>query len=333
MLTYSMPIGVFAIAFLLMLATTIFGIFLASLPGYEMPPASPARSSRIRRLVPTLRAGTTLIIDTLLAGIALLAAFLLRWENEFSVKAVPDLISGLPIVMACQMAACLIMRTFNLGWRWLCLPDLLTLGKAVLFSWSASTVLLWSLRRHGYSRGIVLLYAFFLFAAMTGLRLLLPLLWQFAAPSSGERRRAAILGANRSADLLIRILERDNELDATPVLILDTDPAVDGTRIHGIPVCFAGSNQLGILRQASVNLLVLPASDYRLTREDQEIVDICANNAIRVLRLEWRLSPSEVLDQDRFEKASSLSCSAATAVPAVRLPQRAAASSPKLWNK
>ena len=80
--THAMPIGVFAIAVLLVSGVTVFGIFLATLPTYAMPNTAPVRANWIRKLTPNLRAGVTLIVDTLLAETALLVAFLFRWDNS-----------------------------------------------------------------------------------------------------------------------------------------------------------------------------------------------------------------------------------------------------------
>jgi UDP-GlcNAc:undecaprenyl-phosphate/decaprenyl-phosphate GlcNAc-1-phosphate transferase len=290
LLTYSMPIGILAIAFFLTLATTIFGVFLASLPGYELPQATLVSASWLRGYIPTLRAGLTLLVDTLIAGASLLISFLLKWERAFSGKPVADLLSALPVVMGCQVAACLALGTFNIGWRWIGVQDVFALGRCALLSSLASLAVGWGVALQGYSRGVICSYALLTFLAMTGSRILLWLLWRLlASPQNG--RRAAILGAGQSAELIIFMLRRQKELNASPVLILDVDPTHNGIRIHGIPVCCTASNPLAVLREASINLLILPTIHHRLTSAQRLVVDACEILAIPVVQFECRLSP------------------------------------------
>jgi UDP-GlcNAc:undecaprenyl-phosphate GlcNAc-1-phosphate transferase len=312
MLAHSMPIGVLAIDFFLVLAVAIFGIFLAALPGYELQ-RNVASASWIRRYIPTLRAGIILLVDTCIAGAALLTAFLLKWEDGFSGRPESDLLSALPIIIGCQAVACVALGTFNIRGRWIGIPDVLALGHCALLSSGASILVVWVVGVQGYSRGIILLYAFLLFLAMNGSRLLLRILWRLlASPQKG--RRAALLDAGQSAELLILILQRDRELDARPVLVLDVDPSRHGTRINGVPVFCAGSNALVILREASINLLIVPAANGDLTSAQRLVVDACEILYIPILQFERRLSPLKSVQPRHVDACAPLSSSAVSSI-------------------
>lgn len=300
LLTYSMPIGVLAVAFFLALATALFGVFLASLPGYELPRTVFPSASWIRGYLPTLRAVMTLVLDALMAGASLLISFWLKWERGLFGEPSARFLAILPIVLGCQVAASLVFRSFNISWRWIGVQDVLRLGYCALFSSGSSVLIALIVGLQGYSRGIILSYALLSFLALTGSRIFPWLLWRLlASPQNG--RRAALLGAGQSAELLILILRRNPELDASPVLILDLDPARDGTRIHGIPVSCAGSRTLTVLREASVNLLIVPTTINRLTSAQRLIVDACDILGIPVMQFECRLSPLASLESQCAE--------------------------------
>jgi UDP-GlcNAc:undecaprenyl-phosphate GlcNAc-1-phosphate transferase len=291
LLTYSLPISIVAIAFFLMLATTIFGVFLASLPGYELPHTTFAHSSAwLRGRIPLLRAGLTLAVDALISGASLFIVFALKWEHNLLQLPMSQLLSALQVVMGCQVVSCLAFRTFHIGWRWIGVQDVLTIGRCVLVSSGAAFLIGWAVSLKGCSWGTMCLYALLVFVAMTGARTLLWLLWRvLACPQGG--RRAAILWADQSAESIILMLRRNHELNAIPALILDTDPTCGGIRIHGIPVCCTGANPLSILQRASIHVLILPELQRGVTPEERDVLDACEVLGIPVMRFECRLSP------------------------------------------
>lgn len=287
--TQWMPVGVHAIGLLLMLGVSIFGVFLATLPSYELPATAPVRAKSIRKLIPTLRAGVVLIIETSLAGIALLTAFLLRWENAFPTVALRQFLLSLPIVMACHALSCLGFRTYNLGWRWFDGQDTITLGKCVFMGVAASTSILWLAGMRGHSRAVFLIYSLLVLLFSIGVRLTMRFLWHTFKPAVGHTR-AAILGVHPAAELLVLALQKDESLDASPVLLLDTDPATDSTRIHGIPVQYAGDTPAKLLRQQSIERLILP-QNRALNEKQQQVVDACLEAGLHVASFDMAIKP------------------------------------------
>ena len=291
LLTYWMPLGVLAIGSLLLLGITVFGVFLGTLPSYMMPETALVRSSWIRARIPTLRAGVTLVVEVLLAGVALLAAFLLRWEDAFLGTPRSQFLFSLPVVMGCQAVACLAFRTFNLGWRWFGVRDLITLGESVLAGTAGATFIIWIAGLRGYSRGVILLYAFFLFAAVTGLRVSMRFLWQMFTLPQGCRR-AALLGNGEPLGLMVSILQTNQDLGASPVVILATDPAADRTRIFGVPVRYVNSDPVRILREVSADMLIVSAGNG-ITPEQRLVIDTCRNAGLHVAQFEMQMTPLE----------------------------------------
>jgi len=284
LLTYAMPVGVLAVAVLLLTGVTVFGIFLATFPAYAIPDTAPVRAKWIRRFAPNLRAGVTLVVDTLLAGVALLAAFLIRWEDAFTGPPVHQFLGSLPVVMGFYAIASIGFRTFDSGWRWFGVRDMIALGRCAAAGSAAGVLALWFLGIHGYSRGVVLLCAFFVLAFTAGLRLLMRVLWLSLALPVGARR-AAVLGANGSTALTVLLLQRSRLINTTPVAVIDPDPAADRVHIHGVTVHYAGDNAPRLLRKLHADLLVV-SSGEPFTGEHRRILEQCREAGVPIEQLE-----------------------------------------------
>jgi len=287
-LTYTMPFGVLAIAVVLISAVTVFGIFLATLPAYVMPDSAPVRAHWIRRFTPNLRAGVTLVVDTLLAGVALLVAFLIRWENTFLGTPRRQFLLSLPIIMGFYALASIGFRTFDSGWRWFGVRDLYALGRCAVAGSAAAVLGIWLLGMRDYSRGIILLYAFLVLASTAGLRLSMRLLWQTLAMPV-RTMRAAVLGANGGTALTVLVLQRSGPMNISPVAVIDSDPAADRLHIHGVTVYYAGDNTPGLLRKLRVDLLVVPSGE-KLTVEHRRILEHCREAGVRIEQFEIGMS-------------------------------------------
>ena len=313
-LTYSRPFAVVAIGFLLVVGVTVFGVFLGTLPTYAPPDTAPIRSTWFRRRIPTLRAGTTLCVDVLLSGVALLTAFLIRSDQAFLGAHLNEFLVSLPAVMLCHAIASLSCRTFNLGWRWFGLRDIVELAKCVLLGLALSMFIAWMAGMQGYTWGVVALYGFFTFAASAGLRVSMRFLWQTLA-GTAVKRRAAIIGAGVTGELLVVVLQRDEQMNAHPVLILDSDPAATHTRIHGVPVHHLGVDPVKTLEQAKVELVVLPGNGS-FTPERQKVALVCRRAGFAVEQCELSIHPLPDVGQAAPEVAEDDSgCGGRLVVP------------------
>ena len=288
--TYWLPFGVLIIGALLVVAATIFGVFLGTLPNYAPPDSAPVRSRWWRRTVPTLRATISLAVDVLLSGIALLSAFLIRWEDSFSGPPLHDFEISLPIIMVTHACACIAFRTFNLGWRWFGSTDLFVLVKASLTSTIVSLFTIWMFGFRGYSRGVIVLYAVLTIFYSVTIRALLRFLWD-TLPSI-EKRRAAILGAGVAGELAVLLLQRSEDMRAKPVMILDADPAAAHMRIHGVPVRCMGPDVFDALVKARIDLLVLVETNGALPEMHRELALACKRAGLDVEQCDISLRPA-----------------------------------------
>jgi hypothetical protein len=152
-MTYILPIGALVIAVLLITGVSVLGLFLANFPAYAIPETALLRAKWVRRFTPNLRAGVTLAVDTLLAGVALLAAFLIRWEDAFLGPPLHQFMFSLPIVMACYALASIGFRTFDSGWRWFGIRDLYALARCAIVAASSAIFAIWLSGMRDCSRG------------------------------------------------------------------------------------------------------------------------------------------------------------------------------------
>jgi FlaA1/EpsC-like NDP-sugar epimerase len=254
----------------------------------DEPVTAPVRAKWICRFTPNLRAAVTLIVDTLLAGVALLAAFLIRWENAFIGEPLHQFLFSLPIIMGFYALASIGFRTFDSGWRRFGVRDLFALGRCTIAGSAASVFALWFLGMRGYSRGVILFYVFLVLAFTAGLRLSMRLLWQTLAMPVGARR-AAVLGANGATALTVVVLQRSGPMNAAPVAVIDPDPAADRLHIHGVTVHYAGKNAPLLLRKLRADLLVVPCGET-LTDEHRRILQQCREAGVPIEQFEVRMS-------------------------------------------
>jgi UDP-GlcNAc:undecaprenyl-phosphate GlcNAc-1-phosphate transferase len=288
-LFYWFPLAVHVVAALTLIGVSLFGLFLATLPNYDLPSSAPIRSRGFRGLVPTLRVSMNLIVEALLAGIALLAAFLFRWENSFLDADVQQFLLSLPIVMGAQVIGSLALGTFNLGWRWIGISDGIRLAMASVVSVSVTTLLLLLFGLQDYSRDVLILYAILVFGLTIGLRLSLRVLWRILGTSiTGQR--VAIIGSIRDSVLLLRMLEH-KEGEMIPVLIVDTDPFGSRSSVLGVPVWPFSDNACQLMKRYRVELLVMTEKN-RASEEHSSFLRKCFDIGIGVSYFEYSLTPA-----------------------------------------
>ncbi|MGH9661660.1 MAG: nucleoside-diphosphate sugar epimerase/dehydratase, partial [Bryobacteraceae bacterium] len=257
--THWMPLEMIAAGATLVGALCMFGLFLSTLPPYPLP-AGAAPPSAWRRHVPTLRAGVILIVDALLAGVAILAAFLIRFESQLPPLQVRNLLISVPVVMACHALASRFYRTFDVPWEWFGFRDVLAFARTVVSSAALSFALLWTMGVRGYPRGVILLFCVLCLSLGIGLRVAFRLLQDLSSRSERSGLRAAIFGAGAPGELMAALLQKHSALGATPVVFLDCDLSKQGLRIHGVPVRHCAANLREVVREFGLEAVLVPGS-------------------------------------------------------------------------
>ena len=293
------PSGIVGVGVLLLLAATLFGIFLGSVPAFEIPPTAPVRALRIRKLAPSLRATVTMFVDALLAGIALYCAFLLRWESSLQGLPMRQLTYSLPIVCVSHSLASVAFGSIRCRWRWFGLSDLLLQLKSVVCGCVLFVLVLWVFGIRDYSRGVVLLYAILAMCFVSGARLFMRALFDLFV-NRPSQERAAILGAGDAGELAILICQRRG-VNAIPVVVLESDPAQNNVTVRGVPVRSVTNDAIKVLNSVRATTVIIP-SGVELCQAEHEIVVQCERAGMQVVRLQLAITP-----KDHEQTASGLS--------------------------
>lgn len=162
LLTRWMPLQVIAAAGVLAAALTMFGIFLGTLPPYQVSRDSPVPGSWLRRYVPTLRAGMILLVDSLLAATAFFISFLIWFESNYQLAAFQRVLAVLPLVMIFHGLISCVHRTFDSSW-------LSPLGRTVVLGAALDWLSLFMLGVN-FPGGAILSYIALCFVLGAGLR-------------------------------------------------------------------------------------------------------------------------------------------------------------------
>ncbi len=97
---------------------------------------------------------------------------------------------------------------------------------------------------------------------------------QSAAPRSGKRRSALIVGAGDAGALVVRELQRSSQLNLTPIAFLDDDPAKQRQEIYGVPVIGRIRDLGDALENHQVDevIIAIPSAPGRVVRR---VSDVC----------------------------------------------------------
>jgi UDP-GlcNAc:undecaprenyl-phosphate GlcNAc-1-phosphate transferase len=193
----SMPIALLAAAGVIAMAMTVFGLFLATLPAYPLTPAWSKGDSRIRRYIPSLRAGAVMVTDVAVAGMALLVAFLIRFGPNIPPEQLRNLTISLPVVMVMHALFTAYRRMYGISWLDFSITDVWPLAHTVVLASACSFCCLWMLNLRSFSRGVMLLYGVFCVAGSLAVRSGVPILRLLLLKPAGN---PAVLQLTLSAD-------------------------------------------------------------------------------------------------------------------------------------
>jgi FlaA1/EpsC-like NDP-sugar epimerase len=206
-----------------------------------------------RRLAPP--PALTLLHDVAMAALSFPLSVWLRVGSLQS--DLPFLALGTSMFTACA-AAVFIFAGMNRGvWRYVSLPDLLEIARAV-----SLTVLLFlalqflTTRLEGYPRSAMLINWFVLIILLGAPRFGYRLLRDGNLGQLGQRARplavpVLLVGAGDAAEAFIRVTRRDATAPYAVIGILDRGGGRVGRRIHGVPVLASLSEATAVLERLS----------------------------------------------------------------------------------
>jgi FlaA1/EpsC-like NDP-sugar epimerase len=223
--------------------------------------------------------------DLVMTAVAWQGAWWLRFNLEFPFYNWQLSLYGLPLILIIQA---FVYKRFKLHrgvWRFASLPDLWNIFRASMIGALGVTIVffMWT-RLEGVPRSILVLYPILLMFLLGGPRLTYRM-WKdhsLNIKSSNNRKQVLIVGSGAAADMLVREMLREGNLQ--PVAFVDDNPKLLDSEIHGIRVIGNSSNIPYICEARAIELIIIAIPSAN-NQQMQNIISVCeqTNCAIRTL--------------------------------------------------
>ncbi len=241
-----------------------------------------------------IRGRHLLLIDLLTMGMALVVAFVIRYEALWRVG--PYLRRNLYLFATVLVVRPLVYYFFGLYRRWwryasvsemLVLVEAVTIGSLIIAALTACLLAPVVDGVRVYSRSILLIEWMLSLLATGGTRMLLRLIQtktgtqEARASQQASTRRALIMGAGDAGALIVREMQHNPSRGYSPVGFVDDAPAKQGIKIYGVPVLGTRQDIPRLSRQKGIDQVIIamptaPGSAVRDIRAICEKADIPA---------------------------------------------------------
>lgn len=216
--------------------------------------------------------------DVVMIPIAWFGAFWLR----FNLEGVPLELYGpafeaLFVVLAIQGILFWHFGLYRGIWRFASMPDLIRISKAVVVGTVFTAVALFLINRmEGIPRSVPVIHGLLLLILVGGPRFIYRSV-KDRKLYKGQGKKALIIGAGRSGEMLARDLLRDPSPEYEPVAFVDDDVKRRGQEIHGIRVVGSTTDLPKFASDVDVILIALPSVG---SKEMRRIVGICEKTGV-----------------------------------------------------
>jgi UDP-GlcNAc:undecaprenyl-phosphate GlcNAc-1-phosphate transferase len=242
----------------------LFGAFLAE------NPREVARQGEFRRATmlggghALIRYGGEIALDIVLATVALLSAYLIRFESFGASVSLPLFIAAFPIVVPLQLAAFVVLGLYRILWRYVSVVDMVVIARCVSAGTAVAGIVVLVLQHDlGQSRAVFLIDFILLTLLLGGSRMFFASLRQwFSMRGRATGRRVLIVGANETGVMALRLLLRSAEPVYQPAGFLDDDPGKHRRRIGGVPVVGRVADLAALARRERAEVVVLALEDH-----------------------------------------------------------------------
>ncbi len=213
-----------------------------------------------------------MLIDSALVAIALLTAYLLRFDGALPDPFPLQFERVLPVALLAYFSINLVTGVYNRVWRFFGLLDAAAVAWSVFFAFVLSFA--WRLFDPGVFAGTVVpigvlaIHPFLVFAALVGARLVRRVLYarrtdaRHAAVPSGHCKRLLVAGAGEAG---LHLLHELRETDFEVVGFLDDDQELQGRTIGGWRVLGTTHDLESVVRAHHVDevILCMPSAPRR----------------------------------------------------------------------
>lgn len=216
--------------------------------------------------------------DLVLIGLALYAAFLLRFDFRIP----PDLMGlfrdCLLVALVVKPLVFIYIGFYRSLWRYASLQDGVEILKGVTFASILAVSAVFYLRQFTpLPRSIFLLDWFLSFGLIAVSRLF----WRIYREShfiggTSEGSRTLIVGAGDAGSMLLKEVRRHQHSPYNVIGFVDDDTNKKGMKLHGVPVLGTTINLSSLIRINNITdvIIAMPSADSKVIRK---IVDLCSN--------------------------------------------------------
>jgi UDP-GlcNAc:undecaprenyl-phosphate GlcNAc-1-phosphate transferase len=226
------------------------------------------------------------VVDAVNAMVALVAAFLLRFDGVIPSAIASDLTRVFLVIVATKLVVLYVAHAYDGVWRYAGMRDLMALARAATLASFCSFIVVGVWIRFGtLSRGALiidwLLFAVLVMASRVSFRVLRVLLG--GAPQERGATRVVLWGAGDLGEQLARRLLDNPEEGLVPVAFIDDDPLKVGRMIHGLPVS-GGALEIPILLGAGFADVAIVTTRRISDERAAEIARLAGPKRLRRLR-------------------------------------------------
>lgn len=266
----------------------MMALYLARLPAYAGQDFRALQSAPFAPLLADLtfrwHAGEVLL-DLVLIATCYYAAYRIRFEGEALATFIPGFSMSLSAILGCQLAALYVSGLYSRMWNTFGLHDVSTVLRGVATGSVLSVLAVTYLYKfERFSRGVFLIDAVLLTAAILATRSSFRIIGRIAARSSPHKTRVAIYGAGVRGQLLAREMLANPAWDRNPVVFIEDDARTRAQRILGVPVrgCLEDLDRLISRMHIEEVLLSSPAITPTV---EARVREICGGHSVPVRRL------------------------------------------------
>jgi UDP-GlcNAc:undecaprenyl-phosphate GlcNAc-1-phosphate transferase len=283
------PIAIVALFTVLL---TLFGIFLARVPVYNLQDFSALKGSSFAPFLKDLTFrwhAAEVLLDLILITVCYYAAYRIRFEGQSFDDWVPYFTASLPVVLGCRLPALYASGLYQRNWNTFGLRDLAPVVRGVgMGSLLVVAVASGLYRFEGFQRGVLLIDFLLLNLAIIITRGSFRAMSLVVSTRSKRSRRVLVYGAGAFGQLLVREMRMNPHWSMNPIGFIDDDPFKAHRWIAGVPVRGTIDDLADIVRRHSVEEVVLSSPAINGDLEGR-IRQVCAHMARPVRRFHMEI--------------------------------------------
>ena len=276
-------------ALILLLGLYYFGSFLSRVPIYARTPegitkAQERRMATFNAFVPHKWSLLDLVADFVIALVAYIGAYLLRFEGHIDDHNLVLIARSLPVVLGARLLSFQFFGLYRRVAGHFSIPDVVNIGKAILTSSLVIVAFLTiAFKFEGYSRAVMIIDGALAFGMVVCGHASVAFFSEFFRGQARGTVRTVIVGAGDLGAAAAKLIRRDPGMHRTIVAYLDDDPRKIGRVLNGISVEGPISRLEEIIHRYKADEVVIASS--RLVEERQRhIRSICEGLGLAVRR-------------------------------------------------